>query len=62
MITKKLLLGGLVTRSMGIEHACLHVICEVLLVSEKLQRVAALENFEVKLMQSNVCKVCMFSS
>ena len=50
------------TRSMGIEHACLHVICEVLLVSEKLQRVAALENFEVKLMQSNVCKVCMFSS
>lgn len=50
------------TRSMGIERASLRVTREILYVSEKLQRVAALENFEVKFMQSNVCKVCMFSS
>jgi hypothetical protein len=51
-----------VVRSVDIEHACLHVICEILFVREQLQRVAAMENFEVKFMQSNVYKVCMFSS
>ena len=50
------------TRSMDMEHACLHVIREMLFVSGKLQRVAVLENFEVKFMLSNICKVCMFSS
>jgi hypothetical protein len=50
------------TCSMDIEHACLHVIHEMLFVSEHLQRVAALENFEGKFLQSYVYKVCVFSS
>lgn len=50
------------TCSMDIEHACLHVIHEILFVSEQLQRVAALENFEVRFVQSDVYKVCVFSS
>jgi hypothetical protein len=51
-----------VTCSMDIEHARLHVLPEILFVSKKLQRVAALENFEAKVVQSNVYKVCMVSS
>jgi hypothetical protein len=51
-----------VAHSVDIEYACLRVICELLFVREQLQRVAALENFEVKFVQSNVYKVCMFSS
>lgn len=49
-------------RSVDIEHPCLHVICEILFVREQLQRVAALKNFGVKFMQSNIYKVCMLSS
>jgi len=51
-----------VIHSVDVEHACLHVTCEILFVREQLQRVAALENFEVKFMQSNMYKVCMLSS
>jgi len=51
-----------VAHSMDIEYGCLHVIHEILFVSEQLQRLAALESFEVKFMQSNIYKVSMFSS
>jgi hypothetical protein len=47
---------------MDIEHTCLHVIYEILFRSEQLQRVAALENIEVKIVQSSMYKICLFSS